>query len=89
MSKGMEDVRITDECKECKHWDRVGHRVRVRSLLTSMADKLEVKVMANEFKPTIGDFLKVLDAKTELDQGNEGPKEITVKWGDLTPASTN
>lgn len=73
---------IPDYCKGCIHRDQVEHRVRVRSLMTSMVEKLEDRFKSDEFKPTIGDFLKVLDAEKELQLADEGPVEITVKWED-------
>jgi len=69
---------------ECEHWDRVAHRVRVRSLLSSMADKLEGSVTADQFKPAVGDFLKVLDAEQSLEP-SQGDKEMTVQWRDPGP----
>jgi hypothetical protein len=87
MSTTRTNGSIPDDCKECVHWDQVERRVRVRSLMTSMVGKLEARVTADEFKPTIGDFLKVLDAEKELELADEGPVEITVKWEELPPTS--
>jgi hypothetical protein len=87
MSNGKEDGSIPDDCRDCCHWDQVGPRLRVRSLLTSMVNKFEQKVTASGFNPTVGDFLKVLEAEKELEWTNEGPKEIKVRWEELKPAS--
>ena len=61
-------------------------RVRIQSLLTSMTGKMEKKVTADEFKPTIGDFLKVVELERAWDT-NEGSKEKVVRWVDPAPLS--
>ena len=81
------DASIPYDCKECIHWDEVEQRVRVRSVLTSMVDKLEEKVIEGDFKPTIGDFLRTLEADQSLAASNEGPTEYIVRWGEPSPAS--
>lgn len=83
------DSSIPDDCKECIHWDQVEQRVRVRSVLTSMVDKLEEKVEGGDFKPTIGDFLRTLEADQNLEGANEGPTELIVRWEDLSPRLQN
>ncbi|MDR3700213.1 MAG: hypothetical protein P4L56_11290 [Candidatus Sulfopaludibacter sp.] len=83
------DANIPDDCKECIHWDQVEQRVRVRSVLTSMVDKLEEKVIAGDFKPTVADFLRTLEADQNLEGVNEGPTEYIVRWEDLSPTSQN
>jgi hypothetical protein len=87
MSLTNTDASIPDECKECIHWDQVEQRVRVKSVLTSMVDKLEEKVSAGDFKPTVVDFLRALEADQNLEGANEGPVEYIVRWEDLSPTS--
>lgn len=83
------DSSIPDDCKECIHWDQVEQRVRVRTVLTSMVDKLEEKVVDGDFKPTIGDFLRTLEVDQNLEGANEGPTEYIVRWEELSPRSQN
>ena len=85
MANGRTDVSIPEDCRECKNWERVSDRVRVHSVLTSVVDKIEKKVSADDFKPTLGDYFKSLEALKSVVWGSEGSKEITVKWED--PAS--
>jgi hypothetical protein len=89
MSRMKTDASIPEDCKECIHWDQVEQRVRVRSVLTSMVDKLEEKVIASDFKPTVADFLKTLEADQNLEGTNEGPTEYIVRWGELSPNLNN
>ena len=83
------DRSMQDACKECSNWDEVGHQARVRSVLTTMVDKVEEKVTDEHFKPTVGDFLKVLEAERDLGRGDQGPKELHVKWEEPEPNSQN
>ena len=89
MLKARADGNIQDACKECSYWDEVGHRVKVRSVLTTMVDKLEEKVSAEEFKPSVGDFLKVLEVDKDLEWVDEGPKEIRIIWEEPGPTLRN
>lgn len=81
MPKNREDGSIPADCKDCEHWSSVKDRVRIHSVLTSMAGKIEEKVTADEFKPTVGDFLKVVELERAWDT-NEGSKEIVARWAD-------
>jgi hypothetical protein len=63
-------------CAECAKRDK--ERVRVMKLLGEAVKKMEAKFAAEDFKPTIGDFLKLLQIEKEL--GQETPTEIKVTW---------
>jgi len=84
MTNGRTNTDIPADCKECKNWERVNDRVRVHSVLTTVVDKIEEKISAANFKPTLTDYFKGLEALNNLVWGSEGSKEITVKWEDAT-----
>jgi hypothetical protein len=46
----------------------------VKKVLENIGQKLE----SNELKPTVGDFIRLLQLEKELDE--ESPKEIKVSW---------
>jgi len=74
------DSSIPDDCKDCIHWDQVEQRVRVKSVLTSLVDKIEEKVVEGDFKPTIGEFLKTIEVDQNLAGPDDGPTEYIVRW---------
>lgn len=47
-------------------------------LVTKVIRKLEKKLEADELKPTVGDFIRLLQLEKELD--DEQPQEIKVSW---------
>ena len=84
------EIRKNEECRKCKRWDRAKHQVRVREVLQFVADKMEGRVTDAGYKPTVADFLKVLDAESEfVPPPQQGPKEIHVVWADPTELSKN
>ena len=80
---------MPEECRQCTHWEQVGKRIRVRSLLTSMVDKLEARVESEEFKPSVPDFLRVLEVEKDMRGADEGAGEMTVRWGDREETARN
>ena len=60
-------------------------KIRVMKLLTDAVKKMEAKFKAADFKPTIGDFLKLVQMEKEI--GQEMAREIKVTWVE-TPAES-
>ncbi len=54
-------------------------------LLTDTVEKMEAKLQSEDFKPTIGDFLKLVQIEKEF--GQEMAREIKVTWVE-TPAES-
>jgi hypothetical protein len=48
------------------------------TLVKMVMESIEEKLRANELKPTVGDFIRLLQLEKEL--GEEQPKEIKVSW---------
>lgn len=72
-------------CRGCSLWDEVKERVRVTELLESAIEKLGDRLKADEFKPTLADYLKLMQLEKEFDQ--ELVKEIKVTWVAPAPSS--
>ena len=72
-------------CRECEHWHEIKQKLRISELLTQAMNGIEERMKAKDFKPTVGDYLKLLQLEKELE--DEGPKEIRVTWVD--PAVTS
>jgi|ERR1035437_9986624 hypothetical protein len=67
------------ECKACPNWDVVKERGRVSKLLDSAIHKVEAKLSAKDYKPTVAEYLKLLQLEKEL-EGQQLDKEIHVTW---------
>jgi len=62
--------------------DRAGERLR---RIEALLDQLEKKLQEGEFRPTVGDFIRLLELERELAQ--ERPREIVVQW--VEPSETD
>jgi hypothetical protein len=55
-----------------------GSRTRKAALVKKVIEKIEGKIESNDLKPTVGDFIRLLQLEEELEQ--EQPREIKVSW---------
>jgi len=55
---------------------------RTSDLLDQAIAKFETKLRTKDFSPTVGDYLKLMQLKKELDEEEEDAKEIKVTWVD-------
>ncbi len=46
--------------------------------LDELLDKVEAKLQAQNFRPSVGDFVRLLQLRREFE--DERPREITVTW---------
>jgi len=65
-------------CEECARWAEIKEKARVSKVLTKAIKGFEKRLLAEDYKPTVGDFLKLLQMEQELEQ--DAPKEIKVTW---------
>ncbi|SPF50610.1 hypothetical protein SBA4_4440022 [Candidatus Sulfopaludibacter sp. SbA4] len=72
-------------CRGCNLWDEVKERVRITELLENAIEKMGDKLKAEEFKPSLADYLKLMQLEKEFEQ--EQVKEIKVTW--VAPAPSN
>ena len=72
-------------CEGCEHWGAARQRIRISELLTKAVETLESRIKSKELKPTVGDYLKLLQMEQEFEQ--EETKEIKVTWVEPSPAS--
>lgn len=85
----LEGLGVTPElqrsCRECQLWRKVKEKIRVAELLENALGKLDERLKAPEFKPTIADYLKLIQLEKEFDE--EEVKEIKVTWVAPAPSS--
>jgi hypothetical protein len=60
-------------------------RIRIADLLGKAITGIESRFSANDYKPTVADYLKLLQMEIELEQ--EEIKEIKVTWVEPPAAS--
>jgi hypothetical protein len=77
--------RASKACAECSNWKEVKQRVKVGELLASVIAGIEARIKEKDLKPTMAEYLKLLQMEQELNE--EGPKEIKVTW--VEPAMTS
>jgi hypothetical protein len=73
------------ECRECSRWVQLKEKIRVTELLASTIRKMEERLKADDFKPSIADYLKLVQLEQELDR--DEAKEIKVTWVEPEPTS--
>jgi hypothetical protein len=47
-------------------------------LVSKVIEKIEARLQSDELKPTVGDFIRLLQLEKELEE--EQPREIEVSW---------
>jgi hypothetical protein len=57
-------------------------RRRITNLLDKAMDKFESEVGDGKVKPSMGDYLKLMQLKQEIEQQDEDAREIEVRWVD-------
>jgi hypothetical protein len=83
--KAKRQEKAPKSCRECEHWEEVRNKLRVGGVLEAVINHMEGKLTHQEFKPSLTDFLKLLQMEKEL--GEEAPKEIKVTW--VEPAASD
>jgi hypothetical protein len=57
-------------------------KLRVSELLVKAIEGFESRMKAQDFKPTVAEYLKLLQMEQEMDATEDKPKEIKVTWVD-------
>ena len=79
------EEKAPKSCRDCSKWKEMKEKIRVSELLTKAIEKFEVRLGESEFKPTVAEFLKLVQLEQEFEQ--ETAKEIKVTWIDPTVTS--
>jgi hypothetical protein len=85
-SKRKKQEKAPQSCKECEHWTEVKNKLRVSAVLKSVITKMEAKLQEPDFKPSLADFLRLVQLENETEE--EEPKEIKVTWVEPDKSST-
>ena len=68
------------DCKECSRWQAIKQKLRISESLAKTIEQIEKRINADDFKPTVGDYVRLLQIEKELEEQEETPKEIKVTW---------
>jgi hypothetical protein len=67
-------------CAECERRAGTDNKLRVSEVLAQVIAKIEGRLTADDLRPSVADYLKLLQFSKEL--RDDAPKEITVRWVD-------
>jgi hypothetical protein len=71
-------VRVPRACRECSRWEEMKKRLRITEILAKAVKAIEERLETKDFKPTVGDYLKLLQMEQEMNEG--AAKEVKVTW---------
>jgi len=76
-------------CKECSHWPEVRERVRIGAAVEKAIKAFENKIEEGEFKPTVGEYVKLMQLENEIEERDSAgkPRRVTVEWIDSAETS--
>jgi hypothetical protein len=74
-------------CVDCPEWQTMRQKLRISELLLKAIEGFENRMNAQDFKPTVAEYLKLLQMQQEMDATEDGPKEIKVTWVDPVETS--
>ena len=73
-------------CEQCKRWADVKKRMRIAEVLASAVKGFQEKLESKDFKPTVAEYLKLVQMEQEYEQELDAPREIQVTWVEATPS---
>jgi hypothetical protein len=79
MSKTESKTARKRDCKQCSNWEAIREHVRVSELLDKAIASYDEKLKDTEFKPTIAEYLKLLQLEKELEDELQDT-EVQVTW---------
>jgi hypothetical protein len=65
-------------CEVCSRWSKAKGKMRISSILATALTKFEERLKNDDFKASVGDYLKLMELEKEF--GSETAKEIRVSW---------
>ena len=66
-------------CKKCEGKQTAARKRKASALVDQVLSKIEEQIESQTLKPTVGDYLRLLQYREEIQEGDEA-KEIRVTW---------
>jgi hypothetical protein len=79
MGKTESKTQQKQDCKQCSNWEAIREHVRVSELLDKAIASYDEKLKEADFKPTIAEYLKLLQLEKELTDELQDT-EVQVTW---------
>jgi hypothetical protein len=74
----QKQTKAPKSCSGCKRLKDLTRRARISSFLEKAIKGVETKLESQDLKPSMADYMKLLQLERELD--HDSPKEIKVTW---------
>jgi len=80
-SKAKKPVKTNSKpCEECSYYQDLKQTLRVSEVLARAIAKFEERITETDFSPSVGDYIKLVQMKKELEDTTDEAKEIKVTW---------
>jgi hypothetical protein len=88
VSKAKRSSRAKSKpCEDCSYYKKLQQKLRVSEVLARAIAKFEQRITETDFSPSVGDYIKLVQMKKELEQATDEAKEIKVTW--VEPATSD
>jgi hypothetical protein len=67
-------------CEDCSRYQELKQKLKVSEVLTKAIAKFEGRITETNFSPSVGDYIKLIQLKKELEEATDEAKEIKVTW---------
>jgi hypothetical protein len=71
---------ISKPCEDCSYYQALKQKLKVSEVLTRAIAKFEERITETDFSPSVGDYIKLVQMKKELEEAADEAKEIKVTW---------
>jgi len=79
-TKAVRKAAAPKSCEDCHRWKSIRRKLRVEELLGTAIERLKQRFEEQDFKPSVADYLKLVEMEEQLEQGSDAIKEIRVTW---------
>ncbi len=71
---------ISKPCKGCTYYQQLTQKLKISEVLARALAKFEERIRETDFSPSVGDYIKLVQMKKELEEATDEAKEIKVTW---------
>jgi len=75
-------------CEDCSYYAALKQKLKVSEVLTRAIAKFEERITETDFSPSVGDYIKLVQMKKELEEATDEAKEIKVTWVEPVTSDT-
>ena len=87
-SKVKRDAKTNSKpCEDCSYYQELKQKLKVSEVLARAIAKFEERITETDFSPSVGDYIKLVQMKKELEEATNEAKEIKVTW--VEPATSD